>query len=152
MVWCGHTYCIFVKLCQKQPPPQPPQPFPSSVPCLCVRLSRKLLRSMQVERDGTSAAKWRRERRLRAAWKPEQFSVAMALATATHHSAPRGECRVPPGASPGGADAARRRQRRQHHRLLPPDRKPQVAEGEGGGVEGERKGEGGEEKEEEKAS
>ena len=47
------------------------------------------------DRAVTSAAKRRRERRLRAAWKHEQLSVAMALAAATHHSAPRSECRVP---------------------------------------------------------
>ena len=52
-------------------------------------------RLAMADRDGTSAAKRRRERRLRAAWKHEQLSVAMALAAATHHSAPRDECRVP---------------------------------------------------------
>ena len=50
---------------------------------------------MEVDCAGTSAAKQKRERRLRAAWKHEQLSVATALAAATHHSAPRGECRVP---------------------------------------------------------
>ena len=39
--------------------------------------------------DGTSAAKRRRERRLRAAWRHEQQSVAMALTAALHHSADR---------------------------------------------------------------
>ena len=36
----------------------------------------------------------RRGRRLRAHWRHKQQSIAMALAAATHHSAPRGECRV----------------------------------------------------------
>ena len=41
-------------------------------------------------RAGTSsAAKRRRERRLRAAWRHEQLSVRMALAAAQHHSAPK---------------------------------------------------------------
>ena len=41
-------------------------------------------------RDGTSsAAKRRRERRLRADWRHEQLSVRMALAAAQHHSAPK---------------------------------------------------------------
>ena len=41
-------------------------------------------------RAGTSsAAKQRRERRLRAAWRHEQLSVRMALAAAQHHSAPK---------------------------------------------------------------
>ena len=37
-----------------------------------------------------SAAKRRRERRLRSAWRHEQLSVAMAVAAALHHSAQRG--------------------------------------------------------------
>ena len=61
---------------------------------------------MQVDRDGTSAAKRRRERRLRGAWKHEQLSVATALAVATHHSAPRGECRVPHDALRGQKTAS----------------------------------------------
>ena len=44
---------------------------------------------MEVDCAGPYAAKQRRERRLRAAWKHEQLSVAMALAGAQHHSAPR---------------------------------------------------------------
>ena len=39
------------------------------------------------------AARRRRERRLRAQWRHEQQTVAMALAAATHHSAQRGEWR-----------------------------------------------------------
>ena len=38
----------------------------------------------------TGAAKRRRERRLRSAWRHEQLSVAMAVAAALHHSAQRG--------------------------------------------------------------
>ena len=45
---------------------------------------------MEYDREGTSsAAKRRRERRLRAAWRHEQLSVRMALAAAQHHSAPK---------------------------------------------------------------
>ena len=45
---------------------------------------------MEYDRAGTSsAAKRRRERRLRAAWRHEQLSVKMALAAAQHHSAPK---------------------------------------------------------------
>ena len=45
---------------------------------------------MEYDRDETfSAAKRRRERRLRAAWRHEQLSVRMALAAAQHHSAPK---------------------------------------------------------------
>ena len=40
--------------------------------------------------DSGSAAKRRRERRLRSAWRYEQLSVAMAVAAALHHSAQRG--------------------------------------------------------------
>ena len=39
------------------------------------------------------SARRRRERRLRAQWRHEQQTVAMALAAATHHSAQRGEWR-----------------------------------------------------------
>ena len=42
-------------------------------------------------RDTRSSARRRRERRLRAQWRHEQQTVAMALAVATHHSAQRGE-------------------------------------------------------------
>ena len=50
---------------------------------------------MMAGRD-SGAARRRRERRLRSAWRHEQLSVAMALAAATHHSAqqygaPRGQ-------------------------------------------------------------
>ena len=44
-------------------------------------------------RDTRSSARRRRERRLRAQWRHEQQTVAMALAAATHHSAQRGEWR-----------------------------------------------------------
>ena len=44
-------------------------------------------------RDTRSSARRRRERRLRAQWRHEQQTVAMALAVATHHSAQRGEWR-----------------------------------------------------------
>ena len=47
---------------------------------------------MEFHVDGagtSSAAKRRRERRLRAAWRHEQLSVRMALAAAQHHSAPK---------------------------------------------------------------
>ena len=40
-----------------------------------------------------SSGRRRRERRLRAQWRHEQQTVAMALAAATHHSAQRGEWR-----------------------------------------------------------
>ena len=44
--------------------------------------------------DGAvGSARRRRERRLRAQWRHEQQTVAMALAAATHHSAQRGEWR-----------------------------------------------------------
>ena len=42
-------------------------------------------------RDPRSSARRRRERRLRAQWRHEQQTVAMALAAATHHSAQRGQ-------------------------------------------------------------
>ena len=42
---------------------------------------------MMAGGDSGSAAKRRRERRLRSAWRHEQLSVAMALAGAAHHSA-----------------------------------------------------------------
>ena len=43
-----------------------------------------------VARDtGTSAARRRRERRLRSMLRHERMTVAMALAEMTHHSAPR---------------------------------------------------------------
>ena len=38
------------------------------------------------ERDGTSAAKRRRERRQRSWWKHEQLSVKVALSAPLHHS------------------------------------------------------------------
>ena len=44
-------------------------------------------------RDTRSSARRRRERRLRAQWRHEQQTVAMALTAATHHSAQRGEWR-----------------------------------------------------------
>ena len=40
-------------------------------------------------RDVGSSARRRRERRLRAQWRHEQQSIAMALAAAQHHSAPK---------------------------------------------------------------
>ena len=49
----------------------------------------------------TSAAKRRRELRLRAQWYHEQQTVAMALLEATHHSAPRSEWRKPNEAPQG---------------------------------------------------
>ena len=45
---------------------------------------------MMAGGDSGSAAKRRRERRLRSAWRHEQLSVAMAVAAALHHSAQRG--------------------------------------------------------------
>ena len=42
-----------------------------------------------ADRDGASAAKRRRERRLRQFLRHERLSVAMALAAAQHHSAPK---------------------------------------------------------------
>ena len=38
---------------------------------------------------GTSAAKWRRERRLRSWWRHERMSIAAVLATVSHHSYPK---------------------------------------------------------------
>ena len=46
-----------------------------------------------AERAHVGSARRRRERRLRAQWRHEQQTVAMALAAATHHSAQRGEWR-----------------------------------------------------------
>ena len=43
--------------------------------------------AMSGERDGASAASWRRERRLRSWWRHEQQCVRMALTAAAHHSA-----------------------------------------------------------------
>ena len=43
--------------------------------------------SMEVDGDGASAARRRRERRLRSWWRQECQSVRMALTTAAHHSA-----------------------------------------------------------------
>ena len=40
-------------------------------------------------RDAGSSARRRRERRLRAEWRHEQQSIAMALAATQHHSAPK---------------------------------------------------------------
>ena len=40
-------------------------------------------------RDAGSSPRLRRERRLRAQWRHEQQSIAMALAAAQHHSAPK---------------------------------------------------------------
>ena len=42
-----------------------------------------------VARDVGTSARRRRERRLRAQWRHEQQSIAMALAAAQHHSAPK---------------------------------------------------------------
>ena len=42
--------------------------------------------SMEVDGDGASAARRRRERRLRSWWRHECQSVRMALTTAVHHS------------------------------------------------------------------
>ena len=41
------------------------------------------------EQPSTSAAQRRKQRRLRSWWRHEQQSIAAALATNTHHSAPR---------------------------------------------------------------
>ena len=55
--------------------------------CLSVTLTVAM---SDCGRAGTSsAAKRRRERRLRAAWRHEQLSVRMALAAAQHHSSPK---------------------------------------------------------------
>ena len=67
------------------PAPPPPGVFSHAQPFSRVALSRKLQRSVEVERAG--AAKRRRERRLRSAWRHEQQWIARALAAATHHSA-----------------------------------------------------------------
>ena len=69
--------------------------FNSSVTFPVLPLVEPKWEASMADHAGTTAARQRRERRLRAAWKHEQLSVAMALAAATHHSAPRGECQVP---------------------------------------------------------
>ena len=56
---------------------------------------------MMAGGDSGSAAKRRRERRLRSAWRHEQPSVAMALAAASHHSAQQ-------DAAPRGLDTGTR--------------------------------------------
>ena len=68
-------------------------------------------------RDTRSSARRRRERRLRAQWRHEQQTVAMALAAATHHSAQRGEWRdlheAPRGQRTASAEATFDALRRQ---------------------------------------
>ena len=68
-------------------------------------------------RAGTSsAAKRRRETRLRAAWRHEQLSVRMALAAAQHHSAPK--CAGPEThVAPRGQTKARAAAGAQHFSL-----------------------------------
>ena len=61
-------------------------------PCLCVHPFSFGPQRLAMMAGGVtgSAAKRRRERRLRSAWRHEQLSVAMAVAAALHHSAQRG--------------------------------------------------------------
>ena len=65
--------------------------------------------AMSGERDGASAARRRRERRLRSWWRHECQSVRMALTAATHHSAAKvvagGQRRVAPGCLEGAGVA-----------------------------------------------
>ena len=67
-------------------------------------------------RDTRSSARRRREWRLRAQWRHEQQTVAMALAVATHHSAQRGQWRdlneAPRGQKTASAEAAHSAPRR----------------------------------------
>ena len=70
----------------------------SSGQLFCVNLAKTLAVAMS-ERDG--AAKRRRERRLRSWAKHERQTVAMALAEALHHSAPRSPKTARAGVRPG---------------------------------------------------
>ena len=82
---------------QPQPQPQPQQAvYPKLAPHVCLLMLQRMDPSGQqrmAARDTRSSARRRRERRLRAQWRHEQQTVAMALAVATHHSAQRGEWR-----------------------------------------------------------
>ena len=79
-----------------QQQPQPQAVYPKRAPALLFFVGACMMdssgRSLIAER-GTGSARRRRERRLRAQWRHEQQTVAMALAAATHHSAQRGEWR-----------------------------------------------------------
>ena len=69
---------------------------------------------MMAGRDSGSAARRRRERRLRSAWRHEQLSVAMALAAAAHHSAPRGQKLARAGVRPGAPEDPEPRRETEH--------------------------------------
>ena len=79
------------------PPPPPPTTTPPAgvslescrFPCDPFRETQAVAMSDGGRAGTSSAAKRRRERRLRAAWRHEQRSVRIALAAAQHHSAPR---------------------------------------------------------------
>ena len=72
------------------------KPFPARDPTVLVCVSYKRMASVvdampAVDHARTGAARRRRERRLRAYLRYARMSVAMALAEATHHTAPRGQ-------------------------------------------------------------
>ena len=77
----------------------------------CVNLAKTLAVAMS-ERDG--AAKRRRERRLRSWAKHERQTVAMALAEALHHSAPRRPKTAGAGVRPGVLEDPEPRRETEH--------------------------------------
>ena len=94
------------------PPPPPPGVYPQECPFCLRHLSMDL--SWQPV---TGAAQRRKGRRLRAAWRHEQQSIAQALAVFSHHSAPRRQETARAG---GGA-------RVEVHGGVPGDAPPQAA-------------------------
>ena len=90
--------------------------IPSLLPHVCLVMFQRMDASGQqrmAARDTRSSAMRRRERRLRAQWRHEQQTVAMALAGTTHHSAQRGEWRdlneAPRGQRTASAEGHERR-------------------------------------------
>ena len=69
--------------------------------------------------DGTSAAKRRRERRLRSMLRHERQTVAMAIAEFTHHSAPRGQ-----KTARAGEGGGREKNYMAKPRIMPPPPSP----------------------------
>ena len=86
---------------------------------------------MMAGGDSGSAAKRRRERRLRSAWRHEQLSVAMALAAVAHHSAqPNAALRgLKPGTRAKEGEVREEHQALRGQTRLPPGMRPALLVG-----------------------
>ena len=97
--------CVYGQTCTYNTPsaPPPPKPFLSSVAVFRVNFWKQLhvddaWASVRTHEGGhaqsctRSGAAWRRrQRRLLAHWRHEQFTLQVLLATYQHHAAPRGQ-------------------------------------------------------------